>query len=106
MSLNIKERNHVTIPIQPTTIAVVSDEIEFVSERNYTIISSPLQSGERVDVLVYDYANEQFNQMFIGGLEVFMTQNHEILTFARVGCVIKLSKGTTSTAVGVSIASR
>lgn len=106
MSLTIKEKNHVITPVDATTSAVVSSEIELVSERNYTIISSPLQTGERVGILVYDYSTGLFNQMYIGGVEVYMTQFHHILTFQNVSCVIKIDKGITANPVGVSIASR
>lgn len=106
MPLTIKERNNVTLLIEPTTAALDSGEIEFVSEKHYTIISSPLGAGERISVLVYDYAKDTFNQMYIGGNEVYMTQYHEVITFANVSCVIKLSKGATASTVGVSIASR
>jgi len=106
MALTIKEKNHVTIHIEPTTDAVLSSEFELVSERNYTIICSPLQSGERIGILVYDYATQQFNQMYIGGFEVYMTQYHHVLTFQNVSCVIQIDKSETALPVGVSIASR
>lgn len=106
MPLAIQQRNHVRIAIEATTAAIESSPIELVSERDYTILCSPLGLGEMVYVMVYDYTTDSFNQMRVGGNDVHMIPTYEVLTFSKVSCVIKLYKTATASAVGVSVVSR
>lgn len=106
MPLNIKQHNHVNIAIEATTSAITSEPIELLSERDYTVIATTLGTGERVDVLVYDYSTDSFQPMKVGGDTVFMTENYDILTFSNVSCILKFQKTSTVVATGISIVSR
>lgn len=106
MTLSIKQRNHVKVVITATTSVSESEPIELVSERDYTVITTSLAAGEKIDVYIYDYATEVFQPLKVGGDIVIMTENYDVLTFSNVSCILKFIKTATAAATGVSVVSR
>lgn len=106
MTLSIKQRNRVNVVIHATTAIAESEPIELVSERNYTVITTTLAAGERIDVYIYDYTTEVFQPLKVGGDIVIMTANYDVLTFSNVSCILKFIKTVTAANTGVSVVSR
>lgn len=106
MPLDLKQKNHVTILIEATVDAFTSEPFELLSERDYTVISTSLGVGEEVDIQIYDYTTDTFQSLKVGGDDVFLTKDYELVTFSRVSCILKFVKTITINPVGISVVSR
>lgn len=106
MPLTIKQRNHIVYLIEATVDPITSEPYELVTDKDYTIVTSTLGTGEEVIINIYDYSKDTFQPLKVNGDQVKMIKDFELLTFSGVSCIIQLVKSATVSPVGVTIVTR
>lgn len=97
------------VAIAPTTAAATSEAFEIRASGsmqnpvNYSIISSPLGTGEEVAVQIWNEASQSFQPFNREGVAVKLTKDNDWLPLDSLSLRIRLVKSVTVAAVGVAI---
>jgi hypothetical protein len=70
---------------------------------NYSVISSPLGTGEEVAVQIWNEASQSFQPFNREGEAVKLTKDHDWLTFDSVSLRVRFVKTITALPVGVAL---
>jgi len=107
--MGISANNTHLVAIAPTTAIATSEPFEIRASGsmqnpiNYSVISSPLGTGEEVAVQIWNEASQSFQPFNREGEAVKLTKDNDWLTLDSVSLRVRFVKTITALPVGVAL---
>jgi hypothetical protein len=107
--MGISANNTHLVAIAPTTAIATSEPFEIRASGsmqnpiNYSVISSPLGTGEEVAVQIWNEASQSFQPFNREGEAVKLTKDNDWLAFDSVSLRVRFVKTITALPVGVAL---
>ena len=107
--MGISANNTHLVAIAPTTAIATSEPFEIRASGsmqnpiNYSVISSPLGTGEEVAVQIWNEASQSFQPFNREGEAVKLTKDNDWLTFDSVSLRVRFVKTVTALPVGIAL---
>jgi hypothetical protein len=107
--MGISANNTHLVAIAPTTAIATSEPFDLRASGsmqnpiNYSVISSPLGTGEEVAVQIWNEASQSFQPFNREGEAVKLTKDNDWLAFDSVSLRVRFVKTITALPVGVAL---
>ena len=107
--MGISANNTHLVAIAPTTAIATSEPFDLRASGsmqnpiNYSVISSPLGTGEEVAVQIWNEASQSFQPFNRDGEAVKLTKDNDWLAFDSVSLRVRFVKTITALPVGVAL---
>lgn len=100
-NIYVSFKNKIVLPAGAT--AIVSTPFEVRDTSSYTLTCSTLGVGEEIVFEVYDFSTDLWQQLYVDGVLVKFSQNHEQIYIKDSSMLLRLSKTITASNVGVTM---